>query len=93
MSYIRWGEDGSNVYVIGRDFQDDGNHIKYQCVACNLRIDPALKLDNLPPGLQAQQYFDSKQAILNHLKLHLLCGATVPDKVFKLIEADHDGQD
>jgi hypothetical protein len=67
MSYIRFGEDGSDVYIYG-----DCNG-KICCCGCGINEADEYR----------SMYFDKISDLLKHLRKHRRAGQCVPTSVFK----------
>jgi hypothetical protein len=67
VSYIRWGEQDSNVYVIGAQLIEDGPCNGFWCVGCDH---------------QNAKTYDVEEFVA-HLNWHRNKGDVVPDKVFE----------
>ncbi len=76
MSYARWGEDGSHVYVYG---MHDGEEDWLTCVQCKLR-----------PG-KGSFTCKTPGEMLRHLLEHRAQGHTVPGRALTRLE-EEDGQ-
>lgn len=76
MSYVRWGNRGSDVYVIGVD--DDGAH----CVACSLAED----MPGSAPRPEGRAW--TLEEMIAHLEEHVAFGHVVPGHVFEELAAD-----
>lgn len=75
MSYARFGEEGSDVYVFLTDVRGEE---KYQCCACFLLQD------------SSSVYTDSAQDMIDHLEYHVEQGHTVPARAFEELQEDLD---
>jgi hypothetical protein len=71
VSFIRFGEQGSNVYVYPGTFKDGRDY--YDCCGCSLDDDGAR--------------FEAKSDMRKHLLDHRAAGDVVPDRAFDELEA------
>lgn len=84
MSYVRWGDRGSDVYVIGIG---DG---RAHCVGCFLAED-------MPGSTPAPEgWARTFEEMVAHLEEHVASGQVVPGHVFErlaadIVERDRDG--
>jgi hypothetical protein len=74
MSIIRWGEQGSNVYVIGCN-GPDGTGDWYLCCGCGL-------------GGPVGAYTPNAESMVAHLKEHIKAGHCVPESAIRELETD-----
>lgn len=75
MSLIRWGEEGSNVYLIE---VGDGGGPLFHCVGCDCG------------GAVIEGKLTTVQRVIEHLEHHRdELGHCVPDVVFERIKAEH----
>lgn len=94
MSYIRFGEDGSDVYV----YLSTSGHL--ECSMCPLQKreqveDPnaflGFYLKSVEPVIQTE--FDNTADMLAHLELHIAAGHCVPPRVMTELRADAEEND
>jgi hypothetical protein len=82
MSYVRFGEDGSDVYVFT-------SATGLECCACALQLREWVENAAHPLGRylkevgpHVEQAFRSNHEMIAHLELHIAAGDSVPDYVF-----------
>ena len=79
MSYARWGEDGSSVYVIA---VGDASHTDYlTCLQCKLQRAGAGSFTCKTP-----------REMLAHLHEHIARGDTVPPRALIRLEEEAEGE-
>jgi hypothetical protein len=90
MSYIRFGEDGSDVYVFT-------SSTALECCACVLQprewvADAAHPFGGYlkEVGPHVQQEFATNDAMIAHLELHVAAGDCVPGHVFTRLRDPSD---
>jgi hypothetical protein len=69
MSYSRWGQDGSSVYV----FLNTNGYL--ECCGCGLHADPSKSLDEREFGF----YTLRTSKMISHLHEHIKAGECVPE--------------
>lgn len=87
MSYVRWGEDGSDVYV----YPTDVNGVeKYCCCGCKVTpCEPYLDWFGIEVSVGIQSvYTDSAQDMIDHLEWHVEQGDTVPQRPFDQLKEE-----
>lgn len=92
MSYVRFAEDGSDVYVI--------ETVEcLECVFCSLQeYEKVEDPSNVPFGFRlrpvgVQNRFTTTAGMLEHLAAHRAAGHTVPESAFAELRADQDRLD
>jgi len=82
MSYARWGEDGSQVYVFATNWVDRDNkgrvRDQWVCMQCPLENAPGVS------HVEGHRSFtaDTAAKMLDHLRAHRAAGHVVPQRAF-----------